>query len=165
MNKTKIRIKKVVCIFILCMPFLAFASDFDYAAYKQSTIQEIIERHKRAECQSSGPQETTYSAYAYKYKIMTIFSNELRPINESTKKFLENYGKAFQWNRNLIETYKHEILIQDKGKTYWIPVQEQFIPAMRKELKAGQRFELYLAVLGGTNNQCIFVATEFNANP
>jgi hypothetical protein len=144
---------------------VAAAADFDFAAYKSATLDDITTRHINKECKSNELQESTYSAYAFKYKVIATFSRKLRPLSEDTKKFLNNYAKALPSSRNLMETYKNEFLVQDNGKEYWIPVQEPLIPAMGQELKEGQRFELYLAVIGGTSNRCVFIATEFNAKP
>jgi hypothetical protein len=151
-----------VCV---CSPLIAVAADFDYAAYKRATIPEILERHEATECRPTAPRESVYSAYAYKYRFITVFSRELRPISEETKEFLRRYGKAFRWNQDVVESYKHEFLVRDGGKDYWVPVQDPLLPAMGQELKKGQRFELYIAVLGATHNRCLFVATEFDATP
>jgi len=154
-----------VLAFFVCSPLLAVAADFDYASYKRSTIPEILETHKATECRPTAPRESVYSAYAYKYRIITTFLRELRPIGEDTREFLRRYGKAFRWNQNVVDAYKQEFLVKITGKDYWVPVQDAILPAMGQELKKGQRFELYIAVLGATNNRCLFVATEFDASP
>jgi len=141
------------------------AAGFDFAAYQRATIPQILEKHKTEECRKTKPGESIYSAYGYKYRIVTTFSRELRPLSPDMKVFLAEYGKSMPWSKDVVKAYKNEFLVQESGNDYWVPMQEQLIPAMEKELKKGQRFELYLVVIGATNSRCVFIGTEFNANP
>lgn len=56
-------------------------------------------------------------------------------------------------------------MVSDGGQHHWVQVQDRLLPAMGEELKKGQRFDLYIAVLGATHNGCVFVATAFDAAP
>lgn len=88
---------RLACLaFVVCLPLVAAAADFDYAAYQRSTIPDILKRHAATECRPLGPREFILSAYAYKYRITTTFSRELRPLSENTKEFLRRYGKSFE---------------------------------------------------------------------
>jgi hypothetical protein len=141
------------------------ATGFDVAAYRRATIPQILEKHKTAECRRTKPRESIYSIYGHKYRIVTHFSRELRPLGAETREFLAHYGKSVRWNSDVVEMYQNEFLVQEQGKDYWVPVQEHLIPAMGKELKQGQRFELYLVLVGSIDNRCLFIATEFDPNP
>jgi hypothetical protein len=157
---------RLACLaLVVCWPLLAAAANFDYAAYQRSTIPDILARHAATECRPAAPREFVLSAHAYKYRIITTFSRELRPLSEDTKEFLRRYGTSFEWNQAVIQAYRREFLVTDGGREYWVPVQEALLPVMGDELKKGQRFELYVAVLGATHQRCVFVATEFDAAP
>jgi hypothetical protein len=141
------------------------ATNFDAAAYQRATIPQILEKHKSAECRRTQPGESIYSMYGHKYRIVANFSRELRPLSRETREFLAHYGRSVRWSKEVVEMYKNEFLVQEQGRDYWIPLQQQLVPEMGQELKKGQRFELYLVVIGSTGNRCMFIATEFDPMP
>ena len=143
----------------------ANAADFDFSAYKRTTIAGFLEKHKTTECRKLSEPTTVISAVPHKYSIVTNFSRDLRPLTQENKEFLKKYGKAIRSNQQIVEMYKNEVLVQENGVDYWVPVQEQLIPALGEELKQGQRFVLYVVLIGAVNNRCVFIATEFNASP
>jgi hypothetical protein len=141
------------------------AAEFDPTAYNRSTISGILEKHKATECRKFTEPTTVISGATYKYRIITNFSRDLRPLSKDAKELIKRFGKSVPSNQRIVEMYQNELLVQENGADYWVPVQEQLIPAMGDELKQGQRFELYVALIGAINNRCVFIATEFNANP
>ena len=157
------RLILLAVVFVL-LPFAA-AAEFDYSAYKRSTISGILENHKSTDCRKQAEPNTIISAIAHKYRIVTKFSRDLRALSKDGNELLRRYGKQIPSNQHVVEMYRHELLVQENGVDYWVPIQEQLIPAMGDELKQGERFELYVALIGSLNNRCVFIATEFNANP
>lgn len=137
---------------------------FDYAAYKEIALSTMLQERSKDECRETAENEFIYSAYAHKYRFKTKFTRELREIGEDKKLYLERYGKSMRWNQDVVKLYKREFLVIENGKEYWVPVQEQLLPYMGREIEVGKLFELYVAVIGSASNECIFIATEFKSN-
>ncbi len=100
----------------------------------------------------------------FKYRIRVPFTNESREIGPEKIKFIEMWVNALVRIPELIKLYKHEILIKSEDKDYWIPMQEQVLPYMNKELKIGKQFDLYIILAGTIKDEWVFLATEFKGD-
>lgn len=65
---------------------------------------------------------------------------------------------------NFVDRYQHEFKAVFAKETYWIPLQEDLLPHMGAELHPGDKFDLYVLVIGAIRNKLVFLATEFKSD-
>jgi hypothetical protein len=57
--------------------------------------------------------------------------------------------------------YQQEILVTERTREHWIPIQKQLFPYINKELVKNDTIELFIILIGKVKSEFIFIATEF----
>ena len=151
-NKT---MKKTLFLIITIVSQSAYA--FDYKSYKEVSFEKAINTHKEAVGSSV---DIAISAAVFKYKSKVIFTNKFRKITDKRKQFLQYWAKALR-QHEFIKNYKSEILIKNGEKEMWVPMQDQVIPFMSKEIEIDEKFYLYHLFAGSNMGKWVFLGTEF----
>lgn len=138
----------------LCQPIMAF----DYKSYTETSFEKVISTHEN---DFESDIDIGISAYTFKYKSKIQFSNKFRALTGARKIFLHQWVKALGQSKEFVEQYKSEFLVKKSEFEIWIPMQEQVIPYMNKEITPNQEFYLYYIYVGAKKGELVFLATEF----
>lgn len=125
---------------------------------------DIKTRHTDDLLKASQKSDYVISAATFKYRIPVTFTKELRKISKNNKTIIKAWQKALRVQTDFIERYQHEFKAVFGKETYWIPVQEALLPHMGSELHPGDKFDLYVIVIGAINNKLVFMTTEFKSD-
>jgi hypothetical protein len=85
-----------------------------------------------------------------------------RKILPERSTFIEMWLKTYSMNPDLAKTFNQEILIDEDGNKYWLPIQHVLIPYLNKEVMASDKVILYVRFAGAINNDCVFLVNEFS---
>ena len=144
------KIYRVLILFVVITPAHA---EFDFDAYPASTFAEINARHADDLLTGSRNNGYTVSTETFKYHIPVSFNKAVITAWQTTLRVPDDF----------VNRYQREFKVVFDKHTYWIPVQEGLLPAMGAELQAGDRFELYIIVIGAIKNRLVFLTTEFKS--
>lgn len=96
------------------------------------------------------------------------YSGEFREISEERKILIQAWSGIFgsEKGKQIREILKHEVLLKENGKEFWIPVQEPLIPYMQNELTEGGEVIVFIIWVGSSflsdETDHVFVIGEFS---
>ncbi len=155
------KLYRILIVFFVITPAYA---DFDFDAYQRSSFAEIKTSHSVDLLKTSRSSEYVISAATFKYRIPVIFSKQLRTITADNQAVIKAWQTTLRVPDDFINLYRQEFKVVFGKDTYWIPVQEELLPAMGSELHEGDTFELYVIVIGAIKDRLVFLTTEFKSD-
>ena len=109
----------------------------------------------------------TVDARIRRIVVRLVYRGPHRPIDRATAKFIQDYEKTIQAAQSLSSRYEEEYLFGEDGKEYWLPVQKGVAAYFAKELKPGEKVDLYAVAAGGVLEddgwKWIFTVEEFKS--
>jgi hypothetical protein len=91
--------------------------------------------------------------------------NIIRKILPQRKELIERWGEAFNINPHIIQIFQYEMLFLEDSTEYWLPVQNQLLPLFQKELKKGDKVDLFVMAIGTLTypdkTDWVFIVNEF----
>lgn len=139
-------------------------AEFDFDAYQQSGFAEIKAAHAEDLLKASREGDYAVSAATFKYRMPVIFTKDLRKLSGNNRTVIKAWQTSLRVPAGFVELYQHEFRAEFGGETYWIPVQEKLLLPMGSELHPGDKFELYVVLIGAINSKPVFLATEFKSD-
>lgn len=156
--------KKIVIALILAFFPVVSQAEFDFDAYQLARLNDIKTIHADKLFKASQNNGYAVTTSTSKYRMLITFSKELRKINPNNKKIISAWQKSLRIPVEFVERYQQEFKVVLDKETYWIPVQETLLPYMGSELHSGDKFELYIILIGAINNKLVFLTTEFKSD-
>jgi hypothetical protein len=155
-----ITIKTYIILFALLLLFI-FQCDaqFNYDRYKGATLSTIIDT--RPELVPSDLSGITIAAANLAYRVGVIYGDSTRAIDSLSKQVINYWITTIAKVEFKDSMYQREALFYEKNISFWIPIQDQLLPFMKKELLRGEYLYLYLTVYGGTPKGIVFSINEF----
>ena len=142
----------------------AQAQGFPWEIFKPRTLKEIV----AATVKPLRPNDSMFLAQnQLESKVEVIFSGQSRPIIESRKAFIEVwFGILRADQKNLAKLYEREYLYKEGEAEYWLPTSTPITKHFDKELKPGDKVELYLISIGAYRSSkgdtdCVLLVEEF----
>lgn len=122
------------------------AQGFPWEIFKPRTLQEVISmttKHLR-------PNDSMFLAgNQLESKVEVLFTGQSRPIIEQRKLFIEVwFGILRADQKDYGELYEREYLYKEGSKEYWLATSKPITKYFDKELKPGDKMELYLISIG-----------------
>ena len=154
-----------VGILIIALSLGMDASAFNYSAYAKSTVSMILEKHKNDACGSKSRNDYFLSYGFLKYSVIGKYTGIARPIDPEVKMLIEAWDTGLKKEGKMAALYKNELLFHINGNEFWMPSQQQLLPHMVNEMKAGDTFKVYVVLIGSINNKCVLLLSEFKSNP
>lgn len=139
-------------------------ADFDYDDYQPSRFADIKASHTEDLLKPSLKRGYAVSLKSFKYHLPVTFSRDLRKLSAHNKTIIRAWQTALRVPAGFTDRYQHEFRVEFGKETYWIPVQEKLLLPMGSELHPGDKFELYLVVIGAIDNKLVMLATEFKSD-
>ncbi len=142
-----------------------WSGEFDYPSYNQSTLQEIMQKeksHSHDEAQAAKYDDIIQLECRFaKYRVPCGFSDDRRLISEKKKMVIKLWMEMNRIDAKLAALYQQEIQVFDGVGIYWIPIQEQLIPHIDRELVQNDSMELFIILTGTVESEYVFIATEY----
>jgi len=157
------RLTGFLIVIFICLSLRVHA-EFDFSGYEKLTISEIKIRHAEDLLKAAPLPGYIVSANAFKYALPVSFTKRLRNLSKKNASVIKAWQKTLRVPDDFINLYKQEFKIVFGDEIYWVPVQEELLPHMGTELHPGDKFELYVIVIGAIDNKLVFLATEFRSD-
>jgi len=155
------RIYSALILFFILMPAYA---EFDFDAYQTTSFADIKASHRDDLLKASQKSDYVISAATFKYRMTVTFTKKLRKLSANNKTVINAWQNALRVSDDFVNLYQYEFKAVFGKESYWIPVQEELLPHMGSELHAGDKFELYIIVIGAIKNRLVFLTTEFKSD-
>lgn len=153
-------LKFLLVILVLLATSQRVSSERGWSRYQETTLAEVT-------AENSYLMDGDYSVMgkALPLKVKVAYTGEIRNINADKKHLIEMWVKSFSVDPKIAERFQKEMLFLESGSTYWLPVQNELIPAFQEELKSGNCTWLFMQLWGGAKKQFVFVVNEFQVIP
>jgi hypothetical protein len=135
--------------------------------YEKGTLISVVKKVSGiGDEHSDGLSAALASDYPTKARLQ--YTGEIRPIPTPKKGSIDICMKASGVSADAPALFQSEVRFKEGNTAYWIPVQNQLIPAFRHELKPGQMVDVYVILIGLIHHgpkrfECLFLANDFAA--
>ena len=154
-------IRALTIAVLLCST--ALAQGFPWGAFKPRSLKEVISVTTKA----VKPDDSMFFAQnQLESKVEVVFTGKSRPIIESRKSFINLwFGMLRSDQKKLAELYEREYLYREGESEYWLPTSSPITKYFDKELKPGDKMDLYLISIGAYKRKegidCVLLVEEF----
>lgn len=167
---------KPIIILLLCVSSLSCAakthrmpSETTWDRYTPSSLSIVKEDHQYLTDYQDCPAKFNFNfngrATVQPYRTTSIYMNIIRKILPQRKELIERWGEAFNINPHIIQIFQYEMLFLEDSTEYWLPVQNQLLPLFQKELKKGDKVDLFVMAIGTLTypdkTDWVFIVNEF----
>ena len=141
----------------------ALAQGFPWELFKSRTLKEIISITTKA----VRPSDSMFLAQnQLESKVAVIYAGKSRPIIKARKTFIEVWvGMLRAEQKEYAELYELEYLYKEGEAEYWLPTSKPITKYFEKELKPGDKMDLYLISIGAYQGKegidCVLLVEEF----
>ena len=147
----------LLCVLLIFTPAV-IADEFDYAAYKDSSIAAASSNLE------IDPRANYWLDAAHaKYHTIGIFTGHIRPLQLGRRSLLQYWAKAMGHGPETAAMFVSEIEILQDGSIYWLPIQKVLVEPLQHEVALGSRTHLYILLVGAYEQVPVFTVNEFNA--
>ena len=99
-------------------------------------------------------------------KVEVVFTGQSRPISEARKTFIKTWLETLRSDqKGLAELYEREYLYKEGADEYWLATSKPVTKYFEKELKPGDKMDLYLISIGAYRSKgeidCVLLVEEF----
>jgi hypothetical protein len=151
-------VRQILFLTILLLATSVFADAFDYSAYQDTNLGEAA-----ANMHIDPRVDYWFDAAHPRYHSVAVFSGDIRPISEDTRRFVEAWAEAMGHASQISSAFQHEARFMQDDASYWMPVQAVLVEPLRSEVKAGGKSHLYLLLMGAWKKTPVFAISEFDA--
>lgn len=156
-------------LLLACVPLpallatTALAQGFPWEIFKPRTLKEVISITNKA----VKPDDDMFLAHdQLESKVEVVFTGKSRPIGKLRKTFIDTwFGMLRTEQKHLTELYDSEYLYKEGEAEYWLPTSKPITKYFDKELKPGDKMDLYLISTGAYRNgagiDCVLLVEEF----
>lgn len=152
------RLAKSLFVLLACLLPTASAQEFDHDAYRQSTLADA-----RTSLALDARIAHLYDAAHSKYRVDATFTGGMRPTDPATTRFISQWVIAMRHPPEYGRMFGLEVEIAQSGTTYWMPIQDSLVGPWKQEATAGGDVELYVLLLGASNQLPVFAISSFSA--
>jgi hypothetical protein len=146
----------------------AFAQAIDYGRLQHSTLEALVANLDAGVAKDKGhiPKvgDRIFDGALSGWVVEAGYTSAVSPMSDDEKAFLRDGFKSIQ-QEPLAALYDKSMLFHVGGKDYWLPVQSDVIPYFAKELKVGDKVDLYILQTGGllrkTGWEWVFMVVDF----
>ena len=141
----------------------ALAQGFPWDIFKPRTLKEVIS----ITTQAVRPDDSMFLAQnQLESKVEVVFTGKSRPIPKARQTFIGMwFGMLRSDQKELAELYDREYLYKEGETEYWLPTSRPITKYFDKELKPGDKMDLYLISIGAYRSEgaidCILLVEEF----
>ncbi len=130
----------------------ALAQGIDYSRFQRSTLDALGANLAAGVAKDKGhtPQvgDRAFDAALSGWVIEVSYAGAQRPMSGEETAFVRDGFRSVQ-QEPLAALYEQSMLFQVNKKDYWLPVPSAVLPYFTKELKPGEKIDLYVLQSGG----------------
>jgi hypothetical protein len=141
----------------------ALAQGFPWEIFKPRTLEEVRSITTRA----LRPDDSMFLAQdQLESKVEVVFTGKSRPIDKTRKDFISVwFGMLRADQQEMAGLYEREYLYKEGEAEHWLPTQKPITKYFDKELKPGDKMDLYLISIGAYRSEgridCVMLVEEF----
>ena len=145
----------------------SLATEFAYDQFAPSVIGTIAADTRALNLPGTG-KKVMYAATVNKVRVTVTYVGTSRPLTSDESMIVHGMANAIPGApTGYAELYREAFAFDDAGRRYWLPVQQPVANYFAKELKAGQRLQLFAVVAGGVAEkdgamEPVLLVQEFN---
>lgn len=97
-----------------------------------------------------------------------VYTGQFRPLSAPSREAFDTLMKVNKTDPHIQEKlsiYQRELLVKEKGVSYWMPIQEVLVPQLVQEINEGGPVILYATLAGKFGGDWVFLINEFQALP
>jgi hypothetical protein len=142
---------------------LTLLQGFPFEIFKSRTLKEVISITTKA----VRPDDSMFLAQnQLESKVEVVFTGQSRPIDDGRKTFIKTWvGMLRSDQPAYAELYEREYLYKEGTDEYWLPTSKPITKYFDKELKPGDKMDLYLISIGAFRSkgqiECVLLVEEF----
>jgi len=136
---------------------------FPWEIFKPRTLKEVISITTKA----VRPDDSMFLATnQLESKVEVVFTGQSRPIIKARKTFITTWvGMLHADDKNYADLFEREYLYKEGPDEYWLATSTPITKYFDKELKPGDKMDLYLISIGAYRDQadidCVLLVEEF----
>ncbi len=139
---------------------------FQYDAYTSSVLSDVAKDYDRIIDEDwakvpSGKDFVLIEARPAPIKVKLVFCNEVRPLTKEHRQIVQGWLTSKGAATVYKDLFQKEIRVREDQIDYWLPIQDQLIPYLRKEIQTNEMAEFYITYFGAYNHDHVFVIHEF----
>ena len=146
----------------------AFAQAIDYSRLQHSTLEGLVANLNAGVAKDKGHNpkvgDRIFDGALSGWVVEAGYTGAVSPMSDDEKAFLRDGFRSVQ-QEPLAALYDKSMLFHVGGKDYWLPVQSEVIPFFAKELKVGDKVDLYVLQTGGmlqkSGWEWVFMVVDF----
>lgn len=145
------------------------AGQSNWSQYKPGSLAALIREEWAAvlpEIRAGRIPFTRISASGLPTIAMVQYQDSMRPTTAARQHVLNAWARSLQKPLDMAALFPSEVLFREGTLSVWLPTQAVLIPAMREELRRGDRVALYVGYVGAqaedsTTITWVFIVNEF----
>jgi len=146
---------------------LTLLQGFPWEIFKPRTLKEVISITSK---EVRGDDHGFLADNQLESKVEVVFTGESRPISEARKGFIKMWVGMLRSNQKAYaDLYETEYLYKEGADEYWLATSTPITKYFDKELKPGDKMDLYLISIGAYRNKggvdCVLLVEEFQKRP
>jgi len=164
MGEAMKRYSAVAASLLILFFFSLRAQDFNYSAYKKNTIRAIEKMGEEAwnRAKEPGSFQLAMGINKWKYKILVKRNGDFRKISSVSRQCIFFWSRTNGYDK--LPPISLEIPVIENRKNYYLPIQDGLVRALEKEVKIGQKMEIYVKYMGYTKEEGpVMLICEFKA--
>ena len=116
--------------------------------YKSRTLKEVAAEGSNTESRGNKEETMIVTADILPSRVRVTLAGSARPIPQLKKEVLRQWARLYAGAiESYTKPYETEMLFNEDGREYWLAVKQRSLPGL-KELKQGERLDLYLIRVG-----------------
>jgi hypothetical protein len=149
-------IKKTIAL--LALLALPWAANADFDNYAPSSLAKVL-------AERTPQQDVDYDLDAESpgYRTVVRAVGSERAIAPATLQHVRYWAKMQGHGPEVVDMFKHEVLVREQKKEYWLPIQESLLPAWRDEVKPEDEVEILSVWIGWAKKTPVFLIGQFTA--
>jgi hypothetical protein len=136
---------------------------FPFEIFKPRTLKEVLSITTKA----VRPDDSMFFAQnQLESKVEVVFTGQSRPIDDGRKTFIKTWVGTLRSDQpRYAELYEREYLYKEGSDEHWLPTSKPITKYFDKELKPGDKMDLYLISIGAFRSkgqiECVLLVEEF----
>jgi hypothetical protein len=165
-----LRASLVAALAFSLAPSLAMAAEaaaFPYDQFAPSVIGTIAADAEALNLPGTD-KKIMYMATVTKVRVTVTYVGISRPLTPDESGMISHFAQGAPGSpKGYADLYKESYAFDDAGRRYWLPVQNQVAAYFGKELKVGQRIQVFAVLAGGLAEkdrplEPVLLVQEFN---
>jgi hypothetical protein len=126
--------------------------------YTLGTLAALVEQYR----ESLPAADRVYETVVPKTLVTAVYLAKKREMPVTRREFLAKWEGATNHRFPATQLFREEVLLEEGGKNYWIPIQSNLIASLDAEVKPGTQAEWFVACLGREGKDIVLLINEFD---